>query len=76
MNVPWCGLKAEIQKLDQTVKDMEREIKRHQEMKRIVAYIKARRLVVFRADAFEVIRQGILTAQSDRAIALRRVSGI
>jgi len=75
MNVPWCSLKAEIQKLDQSVADMEREIKRFQEMKRMVAYIKGRRLVSFRADAFQVIRQGILTAQGDRGIALKRANG-
>ena len=66
---------AEIQKLDQTVADMEREIKRIHEMKRMVSYIRGRRLVTFRTDAFQVIRQGILTAQADRAIALRRANG-
>jgi len=75
MNIPWCNLKSEIQKLDQNVKDMEREIKRFQEMKRMVAYIRGRRLVTFRTDAFQVIRQGILAAQADRGIALRRANG-
>ena len=68
MNIPWCNIKAEITKIDNDVKDLEEQIERLKELKCLITYIKTRRLVTFRSDAFLLIRQGILLAQAERPI--------
>ena len=71
MNIPWCNMKSEITKVDSDIAELTKEITRLQELKLLISYIRSRRLVTFRPDAFLLIRQGILMAQADRPIPMK-----
>ena len=68
MNIPYCSIKAEIAKLNADERELNKRIKHIKEMRKVIAYIKGRRLVTFRPDAFNIIRQGILRHIAERPI--------
>ena len=68
MTIPFCSIKAEIAKLNADERELNKRIKHIKEMRKVIAYTKGRRLVTFRPDAFNIIRQGILRHIAERPI--------